>query len=483
MTERKIHMTGVCGIAMGTLAQMLRRRGFTVTGSDSGIYPPMSDILAGSDIRLYEGYSEENLSAPDLAIIGNAVSRGNPEVEAVLNRGIPCLSMARALHDFFLAGKDVIAVSGTHGKSTTAALLAHILHEAGSDPSFFIGGVVKNFSSNFRLGAGKHFVVEGDEYDSAFFEKVPKFIFYRPRHLVITSLEFDHADIYRDLDEIELWFRRLVNLVPSEGTVVFNRDYGNLREVTAGSLSRILSYGSGGDVTYRFTGYQNNHGVLAIRAPEGRFDVETSLAGKFNFDNIAAASAMALSLGASPAVIQDAVKSFAGVKRRQDVIFERDGITVMEDFAHHPTSIKSVVCAMREKYPAARIWTLYEPRSATSRRKVFQDELPQSFFPADTVILKKPYRGSFIDENDRLDPDMVVARINREFRGSIRASGGYRSAHLLESSDLIVDFVVDSIDRDEENLIIIMSNGDFDGIYDKLCRRLEEIYDESGISS
>ncbi len=484
MTDMEIHMIGICGIAMGTLAQMLQKRGFTVTGSDSGIYPPMSTILKESGIILVEGFSENNIGNPDLVIIGNAVSRGNPEVEVVLNRKIPYLSMARALYEFFLAGKEVIAVSGTHGKSTTAALLSHILHEAGSDPSFFIGGVVNNYNSNFRIGEGRFFVVEGDEYDSAFFEKVPKFIYYRPNHLVLTSIEFDHADIYRNMDEIERWFSRLVNLVPGDGTIVYNREYENLHQIARGSFSRTLSYGRrAGDVTYRFTGYQNNHGQIVIQAPETNFTVKTGLTGNYNFENIAAASAMALSLMIPADVTARSIESFAGVKRRQDVIFNRDGITVIEDFAHHPTSIKNVTRSLREKHPSARLWILYEPRSATSRRNVFQDELPESFFPADTVVLKRPYEGSFIKEEERLDPDMVVARINREFRKRARPSGGEKSAYLFESTDLIVDFVADSINRDEENVVIVMSNGSFDGIYDKLISRLEEIYDGSGIST
>ena len=238
MTPKNIYMIGICGVAMGTLASMLHERGHAVSGSDQNIYPPMSDILQKSGMKLHGGFSASHVGSPDLVIVGNAISRGNPEVEHVLNRRIPYRSMAGALREFFLEGKEVVAVAGTHGKSTTTALLAHLLESAGLSPSFFVGGVARNYDANYRLGTGRHFIIEGDEYDSAFFEKVPKFIFYRPSHLVLTSLEFDHADIYRDLAEIELWFRRLVNIVPSEGSIVYSADYPNLKEIAAASRSR-----------------------------------------------------------------------------------------------------------------------------------------------------------------------------------------------------------------------------------------------------
>ncbi len=454
----KVHFIGVCGVAMGTLAGMMKELGYRVTGSDEQVYPPMSDMLRGWGIEVRPGYSGGNVDGADLVIVGNAISRGNVEAEAVLNRRVSYMSMAQALHTFFLGQREVISVSGTHGKTTTTALLAHILDVAGEDPSFLVGGVARNYDSNFRLGRGRHFVIEGDEYDSAFFEKVPKFILYRPRHCLLTSLEFDHADIYASLDEIRLWFKRLVNIVPSEGEIVYSAEYPALGEVTKGSLSRLHSYGPGADYSCEPAGFTDSHTRLRFRAPDGEMELATPLIGAYNYANICGAAAMARRLGVDGGAIAEAVRTFTGVRRRQELIFEGPGVKIYEDFAHHPTAISYFIGAMRERFPGARLLAIYEPRSATSRRNVFQESLPGSFREADRVFIKKPYRLEGIRESERIDICAVIDGIN--------ALG--RRAALYEGVDDIVRDAVSAMDSAGLHIILIMSNGGFDGIYAKM---------------
>ncbi len=459
-------MIGICGVAMGTLASMFHERGFAVSGSDQNIYPPMSDILRKSGMKLHQGFSADNVGNPDLVIIGNAISRGNPEAEHVLNARIPYLSMAQALYNYFLQDREVIAVAGTHGKSTTTALLAHLLVSAGEDPSFFVGGVTRNYDSNYRLGKGKFFIIEGDEYDSAFFEKVPKFVYYRPNHLVLTSLEFDHADIYRDLGEIELWFRRLVNMIPSNGNIVYYSGYDNLREIVLKSYSKSYSYGTGGaDYSCSLKGYRGDFSELDVAAPGGGFSLRTGLFGSFNFDNVMAAVAMAMLLGIGEGGIRAGLESFQGVRRRQELIFDRNNIKIYDDFAHHPTAIRYVLDTMRDRYPGAHIWALYEPRSATSRRNVFQDVLPASFSAADAILIKTPYEGSAIRAGDKLDPDRLLRDI-RAFNGN---------ADLFHDVDAMLNHVSRNIDAGAENVIVLMSNGGFDGIYEKIPAAMDSV--------
>jgi len=460
MNNLKIHMIGICGIAMGALACMLRDQGHEVSGSDMNVYPPMSDLLADSGIVVHNGYSEEHINVPDLVIIGNAVSRGNPEAELVLNRKIPYMSMARALYDFFLRHKNVIAVAGTHGKSTTTALVAHILSVAGLCPSCFVGGFINNYNANYLLGEGEFFVIEGDEYDSAFFEKVPKFIFYRPDNLILTSLEYDHADIYGSLEEIELWFRRLVKIVPSQGCIAYSSAYLNLAGIAEGSFSRTVCFGANGaEFSCRFTGMNGNYACLEITGKDGLpFTVRSRLLGDYNFSNITAAACMCLNLGVDHETVAMAVESFTGVKRRQELIYCRSGITIYEDFAHHPTAVRAVLSCMKEYYRDSTLWALYEPRSATGRRNVFQDSLPGAFLNADRVVIKSPGMLDSIPVNERLDPDKV--------RDDIEAAGG--SARVFGTVEEIIKFVTGEINPDSKNIIVIMSNGGFDNIYDRI---------------
>lgn len=463
MTEPlNIYMIGICGVAMGTLAGMLKTAGHNVAGSDSNVYPPMSTKLNDWGIKINNGYNPENIISPDLVIIGNAISRGNPEAEYVLNRRFPYTSMAGALYDFFLKDREIISICGTHGKTTTTALLSHILTTAGEDPSFLIGGVSKNYDSNFRLGRGRQFIIEGDEYDSAFFEKIPKFIIYRPHHIVITSLEFDHADIYSNIDEIKLWFRRLVNIIPSEGNIVLSGEYPVLNEITEKSLSRCSVFGkNSAGFRYELLKYSDMSELRITSKEYGSINLKSTLFGDFNFANIAGAVSMALLLGINKTDIQKAVETFSGVKRRQELIYENSSIKIYEDFAHHPTAIKSVLMEMKKRYPESVLWAIYEPRSATSRRNHLQNELPSSFEDADSILIKRPYNLDSIPVSERIDIEEVL--------GSLKKIG--KSARLFDSVDDIISHVFANINLKEKNIITIMSNGGFDGIYRKIIEK------------
>ncbi|MBN2078544.1 MAG: UDP-N-acetylmuramate:L-alanyl-gamma-D-glutamyl-meso-diaminopimelate ligase [Spirochaetes bacterium] len=456
---RTVYMIGICGVAMGALARMFRERGAAVSGSDRNVYPPMSDLLREGGVALHEGFDAGRIGSPDLVVIGNAVSRGNPEVEHVLNEGLPYLSMAGTLREHFLGGKEVVAVAGTHGKTTTTALLAHILETAGMEPSFFIGGVARNYGSNFRLGPGRHFVIEADEYDSAFFEKFPKFILYRPSHLVLTSLEFDHADIYRDLGEIETWFRRLVNTIPSAGSIVYSARYDNLGALAAASLSQCRSYGNGGaDYCATVEGHEGEFTRLVVDSPEGSLVLRCPLIGAFNHDNCLAALAMARRLGVDDGAIMRGVESFLGVKRRQELIYHGGNLRIYEDFAHHPTAIRGLLESMRERHPGARIWALYEPRSATSRRRVFQESLPGSFRAADEILIRRPFEGTPPPAGEELDVDRLMEDLHAVNPG----------ARLFESGMEMAEYLARALPPEGEQVVLVMSNGGFDGIYERL---------------
>ncbi len=458
---------GIGGVAMGTLACMLKTSGYRVTGSDSGVYPPMSGILAEAKIPVTEGFAPENFEGADLVVVGNAMTRGNPEVEALLNSTTRYCSMATAIRQFFLQGKEVIAIAGTHGKTTTTALLSHILVTAGEDPSCLIGGVSIDLGANFRLGEGRYFVIEADEYDSAFFEKVPKFIFYRPRHLVLTSLEFDHADIYDSLDEITKWFRYLIRTIPSEGNLVYNAGNDILAELAEEAYSRVLSYGTEeSNIAASFLRYENGYGIHLLKDHEtDGFELPTQLIGEFNLQNISAAAAMALRLGISRKRVIDGIKTFRGVKRRQEMIFEAENLTVYEDFAHHPTAIAAVLAAFRHRYPGAAIMALYEPRSATSRRKVFQDELPGAFSEADRIMIKSPFNLEGIPDDEQIDIPAVIENLH----------GMGKNAGLFFDVEAMIDELVDEIKPSVETIVVIMSNGGFEGIYTKMIERLKAV--------
>jgi len=473
-STKHIHLIGICGTAMASLAGMLKERGHRVTGSDAASYPPMSDFLHGLDIPVAQPFEAQNLDPkPDLIVVGNAISRGNVELEHVLDQRIPFCSLPQLLHDEFLRGKEVLVVAGTHGKTTTTSMLSWIFHSAGLDPSFLIGGIAENFGSSFHLGQGKHFILEGDEYDTAFFDKGPKFLHYFPDAVILTSVEFDHADIYKDLDAVETAFKRLVNLVPRRGRIVaFDGAVGDATE--SPSLERCLSkafcpvdrYGTSARANWKVTNLRLDPGrttwtVLHNGQPSSEF--EFPLAGEYNVWNATAAAALAFSCGVSKQAIGEALKTFKSVKRRLEVKAQVNGITIIDDFAHHPTAIAGTLKALRARYAGARLWAILEPRSNTLRRRVLQSDLARSLAGADEVIVADVFRSEAVPENERLELPALAAEIQQKGR----------SARLLADADAIVQTVAPEMRSGD--VVAILSNGGFGGIYEKLPARLREL--------
>lgn len=473
MKARHIHLIGICGTAMASLAGMLKQRGFLITGSDVAAYPPMSEMLAGIGIAVAQPFAEANLSPrPDLVVIGNALSRGNVEVEYVLDQRLPFTSMAALVHEEFLRGREVLTVAGTHGKTTTTSMLAWIFHVAGRQPSFLIGGIAENFGSSFAVTEGREFILEGDEYDTAFFDKGPKFMHYFPDGVILTSVEFDHADIYRSLDEVKTAFKRLVNLIPRRGRVIAwdeqgSANGGSVGECVSRAFCTVERYGFAEgsawrirDVRYgphRTTWRVERHGQ-----PWAEFDFE--LAGEYNVLNATAAAALAASYGIDAATIGDALRSFRSVKRRLEVKAEIDGITVIDDFAHHPTAIAVTLQALRTRFAGRRLWAILEPRSNTLRRNVFQQELVESLANADEVVMASVYfkQSDALRPEERLDVNAVVAELQR--RG--------RRARQFADADAIVAGIANELRGGD--VVAILSNGGFGGIYEKLPARLRQ---------
>jgi UDP-N-acetylmuramate: L-alanyl-gamma-D-glutamyl-meso-diaminopimelate ligase len=476
---KHIHLIGICGTAMASLAGMLKQRGFRVTGSDAAAYPPMSEFLAELGIPVAEPFDAKNLHpAPELVVVGNAISRGNVELEEVLDRRIPFCSLPQLLHDEFLLGKEVLVVAGTHGKTTTTSMLAWIFHTAGMQPSFLIGGIAENFGSSFHLGQGKHFILEGDEYDTAFFDKGPKFLHYFPDAMILTSVEFDHADIYKDLGAVETAFKRLVNLIPRRGRIIaFDGAVGGASE--SASLERSLSkafslverYGSGERTEWRITeiNFEPSRTCWTV-LHKGKpwANCEFALAGEYNVWNATAAAALAAGYGISKEEISAALKTFKSVKRRLEVKAEVNGITIIDDFAHHPTAIAGTLTALRARYAGARLWAILEPRSNTLRRRVLQNDLARSLATADEVVVAGVFRSEAIPQNERLDLAELAAEIQ---------SHGKR-ARLIADADEIVNTV--SPEMRKGDVVASLSNGGFGGIYEKLPSRLRALAADPG---
>jgi UDP-N-acetylmuramate: L-alanyl-gamma-D-glutamyl-meso-diaminopimelate ligase len=476
---KHIHLIGICGTAMASLAGMLKQRGFRVTGSDAAAYPPMSDFLAELGIPVAQPFDARNLEPrPDLVVVGNAISRGNPELEQMLDQRIPFCSLPQLLHDEFLRDREVLVVAGTHGKTTTTSMLAWIFHSAGMQPSFLIGGIAENFGSSFHLGEGKHFILEGDEYDTAFFDKGPKFLHYFPDAVILTSVEFDHADIYKDLDAVETAFRRLVNLIPRRGRIIaFDGVAGEVAE--SASLERCLSksfcpverYGAGPRAGWRITNLKFEAGSTRWSVlKEGRAwaDLEFPLAGEYNVWNATAAAAMAAANGISKEEIAAALKTFKSVKRRLEVKAQVNGIIIIDDFAHHPTAIAGTLKALRSRYAGARLWAILEPRSNTLRRRVLQADLARSLALADEVIVAGVFRSDALPENERLDLP--------ELSKDIQKHGG--RARLMGDADEIVLAVAPEMRSGD--VVAILSNGGFGSIYEKLPAKLRALTGEGG---
>jgi UDP-N-acetylmuramate: L-alanyl-gamma-D-glutamyl-meso-diaminopimelate ligase len=464
---KHIHLIGIGGSAMSPLAGMLRERGYQVTGSDAGVYPPASTFLESLGISYATSFDPAHLTpAPDLIVVGNAISRGNVEIEEMLDRKLPYSSLPEILEEEFLPEKHSIVVSGTHGKTTTTAMLAWIFEVAGRHPNFLVGGIAENFGKSYQLAGGEDFILEGDEYDSAYWDKAAKFFHYHPDDLIITSLEFDHADIYIDFDAYQLAFRRLVNLVPRRGSIVVwgDSEAGEaLHTATAKAFCPVIRYGfEKGNQWIASKVLPDGDGMTFSLSENGKpfGDFRLSATGHHNVLNAMAALIVAHGRGIPVAAIKRALETFRSVRRRMDVKGEVDGILVVDDFAHHPTAIRATIEAARLRWPNRQLWAVLEPRSNSMRRKTFQDTLPESLAMADHVLLGGVHRAGQLNEELRLDPETVAT--------TIHALG--KDARVLPSADDIADLLVS--ESNPGDLLLIMSNGSFDGLCDKLLKKL-----------
>jgi UDP-N-acetylmuramate: L-alanyl-gamma-D-glutamyl-meso-diaminopimelate ligase len=467
---KHVHVIGIGGSAMAPLAGMLREHGYRVTGSDSGVYPPASRLLEKLGISFFHTFDAANLTpAPDLVVVGNIIARGNPELEEVLDKKIPYRSMPEILEEVFLPGRHSIVVSGTHGKTTTTAMLGWIFHTAGKRPNFLVGGVAENFGKSYGLGGGEEFILEGDEYETAFWDRGPKFFHYHPDDLIITSLEFDHADIYRDFETYELAFRRLVNLVPGRGRVVIWGDTEEsgpaLRRAAEKAFCPVETYGFSAKNDWVASDLAVDGAGMKFRVthkgkPIGDFVLAAS--GRHNVLNAMAAIAVANGRGISAEDLAKALATFRSVKRRMDVKGEVRGVLVVDDFAHHPTAVRATIEAARARWPGRRLWAILEPRSNSMRRKVFEETLPVALALADRVVLGGVFRAQQLGDENRLEPEAVAE--------SVRELG--KSARVFPSADAIADQV--SSEAEPGDVLLVMSNGSFDGLCEKLLAKLAQ---------
>jgi UDP-N-acetylmuramate: L-alanyl-gamma-D-glutamyl-meso-diaminopimelate ligase len=449
---------------MATLAALLKTKGYDVRGSDQNVYPPMSDFLVAQGITLLHGYRPEHISSDlDLVIVGNAISRGNPELEEVLDRKIRHCSLPEAIRDHFLWGARSVVITGTHGKTTTTALTGWLLADGGADPSVLIGGIAENFDGSFRVGGGREFVIEGDEYDSAFFDKTAKFLKYLPDIAVVGNIEFDHADIYPDLDAIRLTFQRFVNLIPRRGLLLLGADSPDALALRARAHCRVETFGlsdgadwQGHDLTVSES--STRFGVRRGGMSVGQF--ELPMLGAFNVRNALAAIAIASAVGLSIDTLGRSLKRFKGVRRRMEHRGTVRDVSVYDDFAHHPTAIAETLAGVRSAHPNRRVWAIFEPRSATSCRRIFQADFVRAFDKADKIILPAVFRSS-LPEDQRLSPEELIA--------DLKASG--KAARFIATTDDIVTAV--ARDARSGDLVVVMSNGGFDDIHRKLLAALE----------
>ena len=456
---QSVHFIGICGTAMASAAAAMKERGFRVSGSDQNMYPPMSTFLVERGIDVTAGYNEQNLARqPDLVVVGNAVSRGNPEVEAILERRLRYCSLPELLKEFFIRGKRSLVVTGTHGKTTTTSLLAWTFESAGLNPSFLIGGIPRNLDQGARFTASDWFIIEGDEYDTAFFDKRSKFVHYLPEVAIINNLEFDHADIFRSLGDIQLAFQRFVNLIPRNGLLLANGDEPNLQALLGVRHCPVRRFGLGDANEIRATGI-----VLKPEASEfvlGDTRFEVPMVGELNVRNALAVAACARHCGLDDARIRAAFASFRGVARRMEVRGEAGGVAVVDDFGHHPTAIRETVRALRVRFPGRRLWAVFEPRSNTTRRNVFQTELVDALERADLVVVAEVARLEQLKPDERLNPERLMQDLRRT---------GKPSAYLPT-----VDAIVDHVGREARpgDVVCVFSNGGFGGIHDRLLQRL-----------
>ena len=454
---------------MGTVAAMLKERGYRITGSDDHLYPPMSTFLEEEGIEVMEGFSAGHLHrAPDLVVIGNAVSRGNPEVEETLNRRIPYLSMPEVVRDFFLRKKRSVVIAGTHGKTTTTALSAHLLSSAGLDPSFLIGGMARNFCRSYKLGKGTFFIVEGDEYDSAFFAKTAKFFFYLPEVLVVNNIEFDHADIYANLSEIEKAFRQLINLVPQNGLILANGDDPVVTALVAASFAPVQTFGFGNGAFWKAGRIEVAGEMVRFtvsRQGERWEDFELRMSGAHNVRNALAAIGVGVQAGLSADQLRNGLRTFKGVLRRQQIVGEVDRIVLIDDFAHHPTAVAHTLEGVRMSYPGARVWAVFEPASATNARATFTDRYVDAFAAADSFIIAKVPRPDRASLDVPMDPHRLAALIRE--RG--------RTARYIPEVHQIIDRLLGALRPGD--VVVFMSNAGFGNVQSKLLEALRERHD------
>ena len=451
---------------MASLAGMLQAKGCVVEGSDSDVYPPMSEFLERLGIPVYKGYRVENLitSAPDVVVIGNALSRGNPEVEHTMDSGLRYASMAETVKELFIRGKNSIVVCGTHGKTTTTAMLAWMLEQAGRKPSFLVGGIAENFGRSFQVDQGPDFVIEGDEYDTAFFDKGPKFLHYLPRIVILKNIEFDHADIYADLESLKVSFRRLINIVPRSGLIVAGVDSPVVKELIPAAFSRVATVGiESGE--WRARNLQQADEGMRFEVWKGDTQVGTfaiPMLGTFNVRNALDVIVSSKELGLGNDVIQAGLASFKSVKRRLELKGEANRIRVYDDFAHHPTAVAETLHAVRQRYPNDRIWAVFEPRSQTCRRRIFENDFMKAFDPADHVVIARVFSSSKLPPEEQLSPDRLVE--------GIRTRG--KKASTFDTTDEIVKHICSLASPGDH--IVVMSNGGFDGIHGKLLSELQK---------
>ena len=459
MSIKKIHLIAACGTGMGTLACMLKEAGYDVSGSDQNVYPPMSDFLKEKGVKLYKGYNPDNIAEqPDMVIVGNAVTKDNIEAQHVIETNMPYMSMPQAVNKFFAEDKKIILVTGTHGKTTTASILAHLLFEAGYDPSFLIGGILKNFNSSYHIGSGEYFVIEGDEYDTAFFDKGPKFMHYDPVITINTGIEFDHADIFKNLDHIKEVFKSFLKKLKDDSLLIGINNNKTLDKIFNFANCRIEKFGKKGD-GWLYDNYNitNNKALFEIITPEKEFiRIETSLMGEHNILNMLAAACAAKEVGIKNNIVQNAFKNFSGIKRRQEIRGVKNGITIMDDFAHHPSAVKETIAAVKPFYKQGRIIAVFEPGTNTSMRDIFQSVYPESFTKADIVLIKEPSGIAKIPAKERLSVEKLVSDlITKEIE----------ALHFSKTQS-IVDYITTYAKNGD--LVLIMSNKGFDNIHLKI---------------
>ena len=463
---RTIYLIGICGTGMGTLAAMLQEAGYLVRGSDENVYPPMSTFLASRNIQIKEGYRAENLAPPpDLVVVGNVIRGDNPEAVAAVEQSLDYCSMPQALHRFFLNSSQSVVAAGTHGKTTTAALLVWLLTVAGMDPGCLVGGLMANFQQSYLLGRGPYFVVEGDEYDTAFFDKGPKFLHYQPQICVLTSVEFDPADIFPDLQAVENAFAQLVTSIPPDGLLIANADDPGSSRLSRKARCRLVTYGlqEPAHIRVEMAKYGAGTTRFNVSGPQGfEASFNSPLAGAHNLSNTLSMVALAHELGLDPGTIQQALTTFKGVRRRQEVRGEPDGVTVIDDYAHHPTAVQATLEALRPFYADRRLWAIFEPRTNSSKRKVFQERYATVFDAADLVVIKEPPGLQSIAPEERLSAAQLVKDISE--RGV--------EAHYFNEVDTMLPFIMSGAKAGD--VLLIMSTGSFDNLIERLLEELNK---------